>query len=138
MTGSDVADDRPSSATAPTSGLIVARTTTAPAGHVTGSDVIAGPDIDERPEMTSLIVVTSRDRKYTGVPRSRSHGPRPAGSERQDRSAGARDEERRDGGEALERDVCQEPAGRSQVAHSQGLRLTGRVTAAKSVHTHCT
>ena len=99
MTGSDVADDRPSSATEQTSGLIVTLTTTAPAGHATGSDVIAGPDIDERPEMTSLIVVTSRDRKYTGVPRS--HGPRPAGSERQDRSAGARDEERRDGGEAL-------------------------------------
>ena len=52
------------------------------------------------------------------------HGLRPDGPKRAHRAGAARRQERPDGSEALERDVCQAATGSHTVAHSQRLRLT--------------
>jgi len=58
------------------------------------------------------------------VARRQRHGLRPHGPQRAHRAGGARRQERADGGETLERDVCQAATGSHPVAHSQRLRLT--------------
>ena len=65
-------------------------------------------------------------------PRPLGDGLRPARPQRADRSGRARQQERPDGGEALERDVREEPAAGRAVAPVEGLPLGARACVVSS------
>ena len=89
-------------------------------------------DIDEgtQPQPCLQRVVRLRRAVRAGPPdepHHLRHGLRQAGSQRTHRAGRARQQERPDGGEALERDVREEPTAGRTVAPTEGLPLVGSV-----------